>query len=226
MDTQQNSGQDSLNQTSYWNGYYRSGGVPELPSQFALFVAGELASGSVEPVAAILDIGCGNGRDSVFFAQLGHAIGGLDRSEQAIAACAERLSAMPRSSPAKALFQAGCAESGAIEALAAAFEGPLLVYSRFFFHAVDDAAEAEILGRVGRLLAQRGGALAVEFRTIHDSDGTRETGVHYRRYVDPATYAARLVDSGLQVTWQAEGRGMAKFRSDDAHVARILARPW
>lgn len=226
MDAQQNSGQDSLNQTSYWNGYYRSGGVPELPSQFALFVAGELASGAVQPVAAILDIGCGNGRDSVFFAQLGHAIGGLDRSEQAIAACTARLAAMPRNSPAKALFQAGCAESGAIEALAGAFEGPLLVYSRFFFHAVDDGAEAEILGRVGKLLNQRGGALAVEFRTIHDSDGTRETGAHYRRYVDPAAYAARLADSGLQVSWQAQGRGMAKYRSDDAHVARILARPW
>lgn len=226
MDIQQTIGQDSLDQNSYWNGYYRSGGVPELPSQFALFVAGELASGAVEPVAAVLDIGCGNGRDSVFFAQLGHAIGGLDRSEQAIAACSARLSAMPRSSSAKAVFQSGCAESGAIEALAGEFEGPLLVYSRFFFHAVDDAAEAEILGRIGTLLVQRGGTLAVEFRTIHDSDGTRETGAHYRRYVDPAAYAARLADSGLQVSWQAQGRGMAKYRSDDAHVARILARPW
>jgi SAM-dependent methyltransferase len=226
VDNQLISGRDSLDQASYWNGYYRSGGVPELPSQFALFVAGELASRSVEPVGAILDVGCGNGRDSVFFAQLGHAIGGLDRSEQAVAACTARLAAMPRNSSAKTLFQAGCAESGAIEELAGAFEGPLLVYSRFFFHAVDDTAEAEILGRVGKLLNQRGGTLAVEFRTIHDSDGTRETGAHYRRYVDPAAYAARLAASGLEVVWQAEGRGMAKFRSDDAHVARILARPW
>jgi hypothetical protein len=35
-------GRISHDQESYWNGYYRSGGVPELPSQFALFVAGEL----------------------------------------------------------------------------------------------------------------------------------------------------------------------------------------
>lgn len=220
------SGRISRDQESYWNGYYRSGGVPELPSQFALFVAGELASGSVGPVGAILDVGCGNGRDSVFFANLGHAIGGLDRSEDAVTACRMRLGAMPRSSSAKALFQAGCAESGAIEALAGEFAGPLLVYSRFFFHAVDDAAEAEILRRVGTLLQERGGTLAVEFRTIHDADGARETGAHYRRYVDPAAYVARLADCRLNVIWQAQGRGMAKYRGDDAHVARIVAQPW
>jgi SAM-dependent methyltransferase len=219
-------GQKSLDQESYWNGYYRSGSVPELPSQFALFVANELASGSLPEVAAVLDIGCGNGRDGVFFANLGHAVGGTDRSEDAIAACSARLAAMPRSSPAKVLFHVGCAESGAIEALAEHFPGPLLVYSRFFFHAVDDAAEALILARIGGLLKERGGALAAEFRTVQDEDGPRETGAHYRRYIDPAAFTALLAENGLRAVWQAEGRGMAKFRGDDAHVARIVAQPW
>lgn len=193
------SGQVLLDQQSYWNDYYRSGAVPELPSQFALFVANELATGALPPVAAILDIGCGNGRDSVFFANLGHAVGGLDRSEDAVAACAQRLAAMPRAQSGKVPFRAGCAESGAIEALADEFSGPLLVYSRFFFHAVDDQAEARILARIGKVLTQRGGMLAAEFRSLRDAEGRRETEAHYRRYVDPAAFAARLADCGLHI---------------------------
>lgn len=45
-----------------WDSYYRQLGAPELPSQFALFVANEVMTGELAAPAALLDIGCGNGR--------------------------------------------------------------------------------------------------------------------------------------------------------------------
>lgn len=209
----------------YWDSYYRQQRVPELPSQFALFVANEVLTGELPEPAAVLDIGCGNGRDTVFFARLGFAIGALDRSEAAIALCGERLRREFGPGAAPARLHVGRADADGLEALATAFEGPLLLYSRFFFHAIDDAAEAAVIDRVAAMLKRRGGALAVEYRTTEDALATKVTSAHYRRFIDPDAFAARIGAAGLAVQWRAEGRGMAKYRADDAHIARLIATP-
>ena len=50
---------------NYWDNYYANSDLNSklIPSQFAAFVAGELKKNSY-----IIDIGCGNGRDSFFLA--------------------------------------------------------------------------------------------------------------------------------------------------------------
>lgn len=63
---------------SCWNDFYRIGQVPRLPSQFAIFVGNEVMTESLPPVASVIDVGCGNGRDAFFFARLGYDVGGLD----------------------------------------------------------------------------------------------------------------------------------------------------
>lgn len=210
----------------YWNSYYRTGQVPELPSQFALFVANELATGELPSGMAILDVGCGNGRDAVFLAQLGHSVVGLDQSEDAIAVCRQRVRQLGPQGADRAVFYSGPADSDCLDQAAQHNAGPLLVYSRFFFHAVTAESEADIVRRLAGQLKQRGGALATEFRTLADASGPRETGAHYRRYIDPVEFQAGLEQAGLRVTWQAAGRGMAKFRKDDAEIARLIAVPW
>src|SRR5215213_6367505 len=70
--------------TDYWDEYYaaRSTMVRRLPSQFAVFVAGEL-----EGRHRIIELGCGNGRDSMFFASHGHEVVAVDASQAAIDGC-------------------------------------------------------------------------------------------------------------------------------------------
>lgn len=208
----------------YWDSYYRQSGVPELPSQFALFVANEVLTDELPRPAAVLDIGCGNGRDSLFFAQLGFAVGALDRSEAAIALCGERLAARS-GDPARTRLRAGHADSEDLDLLAREFSGPLLLYSRFFFHAIDEAAEARVITNAAMILKRHGGALAVEYRSLADAGSAKVTLQHYRRFIDPEAFAARVAAAGLSLRWRAEGRGMAKFRADDAHVARLIATP-
>jgi SAM-dependent methyltransferase len=67
---------------AYWNAYYRACSVPSLPSQFAVFVLGELN----EP-CAVVDVGCGNGRDAIFFARQGIPTIGIDGSPAAVEVC-------------------------------------------------------------------------------------------------------------------------------------------
>ena len=45
----------------YWNEFYRSNFV-KIPSQFCALV-----STNIEPKSTVVELGCGNGRDSHFF---------------------------------------------------------------------------------------------------------------------------------------------------------------
>src|SRR5262249_7881526 len=51
-----------------------------LPTYFAEEVASRLAAGS-----RILDLGCGQGQDSIYFANHGHRVTAMDFSERALA---------------------------------------------------------------------------------------------------------------------------------------------
>ena len=63
----------------YWNKYYASREVLKLsaPSQFAAFVAQEAGDAHL-----IIEVGCGNGRDSLFFARHGFQVVAIDGSKR------------------------------------------------------------------------------------------------------------------------------------------------
>ena len=214
-------------QLDYWGAYYGKKEAPVLPSQFALFVANEIATGELPPVGTIFDIGCGNGRDALFFLQLGYQVRGLDASDAGIAACRQRLELTGPELAGRGAFIAGPADATqSWAALGQSVGGDsVLVYARFFFHAIDEAAELAVLENAVALIKARGGAFCAEFRTPADRDAAKVTPEHYRRFIDLDGFAERVAASGLKPLWQAEGRGMAKYRQDDAHVARLIAVP-
>lgn len=209
----------------YWGSYYGKQEAPVLPSQFALFVANEVATGELSPVGTVFDIGCGNGRDALFFLQLGYQVRGLDGSDAAIAVCQQRLEQTGPEQAKRGRFIAGPADAAESWAELArdSGDGSLLIYARFFFHAIDEAAELAVIAQAAALIGRRGGAFCAEFRTPADRDAAKVTPEHYRRFIDLAGFADRVSASGLTPLWQAEGRGMAKYRQDDAHVARLIA---
>ncbi|MFT6302230.1 MAG: 2-polyprenyl-3-methyl-5-hydroxy-6-metoxy-1,4-benzoquinol methylase, partial [Pseudomonadales bacterium] len=54
----------------YWQSVYSTSKVPTFPSQFSVFVQSWLNNND----ANIIEVGCGNGRDSRFFHQMGHSV--------------------------------------------------------------------------------------------------------------------------------------------------------
>jgi SAM-dependent methyltransferase len=202
----------------YWNSYYdaASGVVSESPSQFAAFVIGEIGAGRT-----IVDVGCGTGRDALFFARHGCRVVGVDASPVAVDLCLRRRDELGLSD--RAAFV--CDEVGSAslsETLRAHLNGgPVVVYARFFLHAIGEEAEASFIKIASELVCERS-ILAVEFRTHRDSMLRKETPGHFRRYIEPARLVARLGASGLQVDYLVEGFGYAKYRADDAHTARLV----
>ena len=205
----------SNSEAGYWNEFYGSrSAVPSVPSQFAVFAAGEVPEG-----ATIVDIGCGTGRDSLFFASVGHNVLGIDGSTSAIDRC-ETTAHQRGLRNAKFLCSSVDASDLGERIAAAATDGPIVVYARFFLHAIDEETEAAFLGMVAGL--KNFAMLAIEFRTDRDAQQAKVTPSHYRRFIPPVAFLVRAQAAGFAPQYFTEGFGFAKFKQDDAHVARVL----
>lgn len=198
----------------YWNAYYASTrtSVRPLPSQFATFVAGELAGPS-----RVIEFGSGAGRDALFFASNGHDVTGVDASEAAVESCATLAASLGDS----ATFMSATIDEPELASKIRVTPGGTLVYARFFVHAITDEEETAFLDLAAQLTSP-GDQFAVEYRTVRDSSGAKVTGTHYRRFVNPTSFNAKAVLHGFDVTYAVEGFGFAKYKQDDAYVARAL----
>lgn len=215
---------DQASSKKYWGSYYSKNEAPLLPSQFATFVANELTTECIPKVRSIIELGCGNGRDSFFFLHLGYAVHALDASEVAISSCNDRLALQQNELIAEGSFFSGPADRAeSWEQLEGRLTGPVLIYTRFFFHAIDAEAEGRVLDVAASLLRKWGGALCVEARSNHDEGAAKVTPAHYRRFIDPNDFTRAVEGRGLKLIYRAEGFGMAKYRQDDAHVFRVVA---
>lgn len=204
--------------SQYWNSYYKDADrvVQHVPSQFAAFVASE-----VTDVGIVLDLGCGSGRDSIFFTRHFQRVVGVDASESAIQGCVAR--SIELGVADRASYICSDIESTHLaDSLSDVVAGQdALIYSRFFLHAISEGAESKLL-TMARGLMNSGSVLAVEFRTGRDAALKKETPGHFRRYIDSALFLQSLAEHGLKVNYFVEGFGYAKYKSDDAHVARII----
>ncbi len=208
----------SDNEEKYWDAFYANNLQQhslELPSQFAVFFLGEAGGPS-----QIFDVGCGTGRDALFFASQGHNVVGLDRSPAAIAVCTDRSKSLGYD---RATFhQFDLANSNALSQLQSWQVGTTAVYARFFVHAITEEEEKTFLRLASELIGDS--VLAVEYRTQKDSQQAKVTAAHYRRYVRPTDFMLQASVFGLRCDYFVEGFGFAKYKEDDAHVARMIFR--
>lgn len=200
---------------AYWEAYYQKNPHPFAPTAFALEVAKQLeASGN------LIELGCGNGRDAVFFGRQG-----LDKV-LAIDQCKEEMARLNEMYGHEALIFQGTDFT--------TFEpedAPRYVYSRWTIHAIDEAAEDRTLDWVARSLIP-GGMFFVEARSILDDLYGKGEKVgehayftdHYRRFMDKEVFADKLRSRGLEVLEVVESRGLAVHKDDDPVIIRVIAR--
>jgi len=205
----------------YWQGVYAApaqGGIPALPSQFAAFAAGE-----APPGALVVDVGCGNGRDSFLFARHGHRVIGVDASSAAIAECKKT----QRVNGLGVIFLcADVCDGNLVEQLRLQFPlelvSHILVYSRFLLHAVPESGQSALFALTLALGTSTPTRLAVEFRTVRDAGLPKLATSHFRRFIDPLSVVMQATNLGLKTEYFVEGFGFAKFGVEDAHVARCI----
>ena len=198
----------------YWDKFYSGVDLKlKIPSQFAAFVAMEY----LDKVNTILDIGCGNGRDSVFFSSLGFRVIGIDASKKA-------LEQIKKNSYLNAKFFVGDISDKTLRDILEkniSSEGKNLIYSRFFLHAISDKIE-EDFWNLANSLTSKGDFMALEFRNEKDEKLIKSTPDHYRIFVNSKDFTKMASNFGFMCNYQIEGFGYAKYKNDNANVSRLL----
>jgi SAM-dependent methyltransferase len=202
----------------FWDPYYTAREPIGEPSTFARWC---VQKGWVGFADAVVDAGCGDGRDSVCFASRGAHVVAVDAAESAV-----------RRVRARGL-NALCVSMAQIPPLAKLF-GPLalhnsrvVAYSRFSLHAVT-AADADLFLAWA---ARHADVLLVETRSVNDprygvgepaSDDAFIDG-HYRRFTRLSDLTTKLRSLGFQIEFAAEEWRDAQIKTDLAVVNRIVA---
>jgi SAM-dependent methyltransferase len=208
----------------FWDSYYAKANENdvwvEFPSQFAVFAASVLSRGD-----AILEIGCGNGRDGLFLGRCGFKMTMTDYSKAAIASCQQRAESQAGTFAFQTL---NVRDIAATTAFVAKHGGTFdAVYARFFVHAIDRPAAQRFLKLAAGVL-KKGGLLLLEYRALDAADPdaqkkqTFANGAHYRRMVPVKELEGDAAAAGFTTRYSVEGRGMAKYKDEDPWIARNI----
>ncbi len=174
-----------------------------------------------------MELGSGNGRDAIFIGMHVKHLIAVDGSKIAVGGCIAR--AKERGIENIDFIQALVGGTRLASEIQSKFQHdsflePLYIYSRFFLHSINDQDEDQFVNLVDQLLRNRVGAIYLEFRTKEDEKLSKYTGTHYRRYVEPSKLEKKFNDIGYGVDYFVQGVGFAKYKNDDAHVARFILR--
>jgi SAM-dependent methyltransferase len=212
----------------HWERFYQGRyGVPapQEPSPFARWVAERCTATGPRPL--VVDVGCGNGRDTRLFADLGHEVLALDYASAGIAAARDLLGQRGDRDDRATLRALDLNDLRAVLAHGAQLVHsvePITLYARFVAHAVDDHAR-DNLWRLAATSLRRGGRAYVEFRTHRDAVTEHVfEEQHYRRYLVPDEIEVELKRHGGAVVHREEGRGLAPFGSEDPDVCRMVVQ--
>jgi adenylylsulfate kinase-like enzyme len=201
----------------FWNAYYIGNKALDHPSDFAVFAKSHMAS---EEGDKIIDLGCGNGRDSLFFYKSGFKVTAIDSSEQAIHRINEKgfpiFAVCDDFVTAKALF---CMDYN-------------YCYARWSVHAISQIQQDELIRNVYGSL-QTNGKFFIEARTVNDFRYGLGTSLgqdeyfyegHYRRFIRPEKLIKQLCDVGFSLVYFEESNTFSVVGDDAPTLARIIVK--
>lgn len=207
----------------YWNSFYNGPGgtsIAKDASPFARWLQPKLSPG--QPVA---ELGFGTGRDSLWFARRGHPVMAFDFAETAVSGATNTAKSEGLDQATFKTLDLYDSEmtNDAVAEIRRITVGPAL-YGRFLLHSLEPQGRSNVINMASKILSD-GGLLALEFRIGEDSNTKHVFGEdHFRVYLDPQEVVDEIKQKGGTVADLQTGQGMAKYKNEDPHVARILAR--
>lgn len=201
---------------NYWNNYY--GDKKKFrESSFARFVLKKIKK---RKNLKIVDIGCGNGRDSLFFSKKKFSVTGIDISNKAI--------------KKNKVF-----ENKYLNFLKFDIEKNKLnkkfniIYIRFFLHAISANGEKKLLDLI-RNISVKNSLVFFEFRNWHDEIFSKlkknknneiiefEKG-HYRRIINPKFFIKSFLNKiKSKVLYLKSSKNLSIVKKDNPNLSRII----
>jgi SAM-dependent methyltransferase len=198
----------------YWNEYYGKDRAPKPPSDFAKFAMEHMQKGKL-----LIDLGCGNGRDSIFFCSSSLKVTAVDSSKGAI-------ESFDKNIPILAICD-DFIKTNALNCVDYDY-----CYARWSIHAINKSQQDELLPNVYRSL-KSGGLFFSESRTINDVKygqgeplGEYEffADDHYRRFLDPEAFLEQLRQIGFEIVHFEESDKFSVMGDDSPTLIRVIAK--
>lgn len=182
-------------------------------SDFAAWVHGRIGTDD-----AVLDLGAGNGRDSIWFAEQGHRVRSSDYSRRSAVEVREllRRTGTKRVRPRQVILNE---TRHVFHLIAQLSRDPHHIYGRQLVGCLDEAAR-ENLFRLGAAVLRRGQSMWLEFAVPHLGAADPEPVPLVKR-VDPDVLTAEIERSGGRVVHLEVAPGLDMFDNPDPAVARM-----
>ena len=202
------------NDVKYWDEYYGNDHAPKPPSDFAKFALEHMQQGK-----QLIDLGCGNGRDSMFFADSGLKVTAIDSSKGAI-------ESFDKTVPIFAVCD-DFIKTNALRCIEYNY-----CYARWSIHAINKSQQDELLPNIYQAL-KTGGLFFSESRTINDVKygqgnplGEHEffADNHYRRFLDPQAFLEQLKGIGFEIVHVEESDKFSVMGDDLPTLIRVIAK--
>lgn len=201
----------------YWNNYYNKKVAPTEPSAFAKDILRYLDEGR-----ELLELGCGNGRDSILFAQKGLNVTAIDQSKQSIidlreGSYGDRIKFIQDDFIKTDIL--GCMKFN-------------YIYSRFTMHSIKEEEESILIERVYNAL-EKDGLFFIEVRSVKDDIYglgeyvARNTYIyqeHSRRFIVIDELIEKLKLIGFSIVFANEDKNYAVYKDENPIVIRIIAK--
>lgn len=199
---------------NYWNNYYDNF-EKFKESSFARFVKKKIKKNS-----KIIDIGCGNGRDSFFFSKNSFTVTGIDISKSAI-----KTNTMKSDKNLNFLrFDIGK------DIIKKKFD---VFYCRFFIHAISEETEKKLIIFLKK--NKKKNSLAFfEFRNHNDeifknkkkknhNDVIEFEKGHFRRIINPDKFIKNVKDKiKTKVVYKKSAKNLSIVKKDNPNLTRII----
>jgi len=203
----------------YWKNYYEDK-IKDLknfpPSPFAKFL---LKNSYIKKFDKIIELGCGNGRDSIYFSKNHVEVTAIDQCSNTTRELNRLEGIISFPADFTRLDQYIYNEK---------FD---VVYSRFTIHSIDENGENRTLKWAYDNLVE-GGLFCLETRTtkdplcgkgIYKGNNIWYYNDHHRRFIDAEKIKKKIENIGFSVEFYKESKGLAKYKSEDPVILRLIA---
>jgi len=200
---------------NYWDTFYKKDSNND-ESTFAQFTYKKIQ----KTKGKILDIGCGNGRDSYFFNKKGFKVIGIDISQKAI----QKNSKNKNKNLIFKKFDIGKNK------IQNKFE---IIYCRFFLHTIDEFLEDKLINLI-KNSKNNGTLVFFEFRNYKDKifgnfkakDHNKviefEKG-HFRRLIDPKIFKNKFIsETKSKIIYQKSSINLSVVKKDNPNLSRMV----
>lgn len=205
----------------YWKDIYSKQSEDELPSLFATYVIENIGVNGKK----IIELGCGNGRDAICFANSKAAkVEAVDQCDNIIELLRHRFQQVENLS-----FRC-CDFTTMNDSTNIKYD---LVYSRFTLHSISKKQQHDVLlwsfrnlNSTGKLCIEVRGQKNEIFRLgipVKDEPDAFILNNHYRRFLHFESFCKELEDCHFRIDYAKEQKGFAPYNGQNETYIRVIA---